>query len=85
MNKTLTKEEILRDAPSLKMGMDQYAEQEAIGFFIWYGIKFHSLMEYITKIKPMVESYELEQKVLEFEGKSIKELYQLYLQSKKEI
>ena len=62
--------------------MDEYAEQECIGFFIWYGVKITALIEYMTDIRPRVRSEEIEAKIEEFEGKPIKTLYQLYLKSK---
>jgi len=60
------------------------SEQESIGFFIWYGVKIAGLVEYITKIKPITTSQEMEEKIIEFEGKPIKGLYQLYLKSKEQ-
>ena len=62
--------------------MSEYAKQEAIDFFKWYGVKMATFIEYITKIKPIVESNEIEEKIIEFEGKSIQELYELYLKPK---
>ncbi len=88
-----TKEEIIKDwiydKPLIKLpeavsgAMDEWAKIEAIEFFKWYGIKFSGLIEYITKIKPLVKSEEIEEKILEFEGQSIERLYELYQQSKK--
>jgi len=62
--------------------MDEYAEQEAVGFFLWYAMKMMAFIEYIQDIRPRVESHEIEEKIQEFEGKPIKELYQLYIQDK---
>ncbi len=60
----------------------EFAEEMAIGFFLWYAIKMMAFIEYIQDIRPRVESHEMEEKIQEFEGKPIKELYQLYLKSK---
>ena len=89
----MTKQEILqplsvhygwteRHQQRIENAMDEYAKQEAIDFFKWYGVKMATFIEYITKIKPIVESNEIEEKIIEFEGKSIQELYELYLKSK---
>lgn len=62
--------------------MDLYAKREAIGFLKWYGVKVAGLVEYIKDIRPSVTSGEIEEKIKEFEGKTIDELYSLYQQSK---
>jgi hypothetical protein len=62
--------------------MDEYAEQEAVGFFLWYAMKMMAFIEYIQDIRPRVESHEMEEKINEFEGKPIKELYQLWKKQK---
>ena len=58
--------------------MDEFAEQEAVGFFIGYALKMVNFLHYIKDIRPIVTSKEIEEKIIEHEGKSIKELYQLY-------
>ncbi len=64
--------------------MSGYAKQESIEFFKWYLLKVTSLCHYLTEIKPLVTSEELEAKIEEFEGKPINDLYELYIQSKKQ-
>jgi len=62
----------------------EYAKQDAIGFFIWYGVKIINLVDYVQKLKIGlgITSNELEEKILEFEGKPIDELYTLYQKEK---
>ena len=62
--------------------MDEYAKQKAVGFFKWYGVKMMDFLFYLKKVKPQVTSNEIEEKLAEFEGQTIENLYQLYLQSK---
>lgn len=58
--------------------MDIHAEQVAIEFFKWYALKMVGFIEYLNKVKPMVTSNEIEEKLIEFEGKSFIELFQLF-------
>lgn len=63
--------------------MDEYAKQIAIGFLTWYGVKMSGFIQYIKDIRPIVISNEIEEKVKEFEGKPIEELFNIYLESLK--
>lgn len=64
----------------VKKAMDQYARQQAIEFFKWYGVKMAVFVEYIKDIRPLVTSKEIEEKIKEFDGKSFEELYNLFIQ-----
>ncbi len=64
---------------SLLKKQDEYARQVSIAFFKWYGVKMATFIEYITKVKPLVESQEIEEKIKEFEGKTFDELYDIFL------
>lgn len=58
------------------------AKQEAIEFFKWYGIKWAGFIHYLTQIKQQVTSNEIEEKLHEFEGQTIENLYAQYQKSK---
>ena len=60
----------------------EYAKQESIDFFKWYGLKISGFIEYITKVKPLVVSQEIENAMAKFEGKTFEQLFELYLKSK---
>lgn len=62
--------------------MDEYARIDAIAFLKWYAEKMLGFIEYLRDIKPIVTSNEIEEKLLEFEGKDFNTLYELYSQSK---
>jgi len=62
--------------------LDEYAKQEAIEFLKWYALKLIAFAEYVKNVKPIVTSDEIEEKLSEFEGKEIKDVHELYLQSK---
>lgn len=58
-----------------------YAKQQSIAFFQWYGVKMVGFIEYITKVKPIATSEEIEEKIMEFEGQSFENLYSLFLEA----
>ncbi len=60
--------------------MDEYAREEAIAFFKWYGVKMMGFIEYIKDIRPVVTSNEIEEKIAEFEGQTFDNLYNLFIQ-----
>lgn len=60
--------------------MDIFAKVQSIAFFKWYGAKMAGFMEYIKDIRPIVTINEIEEKLIEFEGKSFEELYTLFTQ-----
>lgn len=62
--------------------MDIHAKNTAIEFFKWYVLKMTGFLEYLSKVKPIVTSIEIEENLKAFEGKSFNELYELFLQSK---
>lgn len=64
----------------IKEAICQYAKQQSIAFFQWYGVKMVGFIEYITKVKPMVTSEEIEEKMKEFEGQTFENLYSLFLE-----
>jgi len=91
------KEEILNDSLNLSeieflgdnlgnvyKAMDIYAKEVAIEFFKFYIWKATGFLEYLRNVKPMVTSNEIEENLKAFEGKSLNELYELFLQSKKQ-
>jgi hypothetical protein len=57
-----------------------FAKQQSIEFFKWYGVKMVGFIEYIKDIRPTVTSDEIEEKIKEFEGQSIENQYNLFLQ-----
>ena len=92
-NKPLSKEEILDkfdmeyhmggySEDDIMSAMDEYSKQEAVNFFIWYGVKMMGLLHYVLDIRATITSQELEEKIIEHEGKSVAELYDLFLESK---
>ena len=62
--------------------MDEWAKLNAIEFFKWYGVKMASFMAYITKVRPIMKSEEIEERIQEFEGQTFEKLYELFLKSK---
>jgi len=82
--------DILSDYKYENIGMDsatekitelfenQNAKQQSISFFKWYAIKMTGFVDYITKVKPIVKSEEIEQRLIEFEGATFEKLYQLF-------
>ena len=61
--------------------MDEYAQHKAIAFLSWYAIKMIGFIEYLKDVKPQVTSNEIEEKLAEFEGKPISELYEIFSQT----
>lgn len=61
--------------------MDIWAKEQSISFFKWYGSKMTVFIEYIKDIRPSVTSNEIEEKIKEFEGKSLEDLYKLFTES----
>lgn len=55
--------------------MDEYAKQQSIAFLKWYNLKIVGFIEYLTKVKPIVKSEEIEERLLEFEGQTFDNLY----------
>ncbi len=45
--------------------MDIFSRQEAIEFFIWYGVKMMGLLHYVLDIRATITSQELEEKIIE--------------------
>jgi hypothetical protein len=72
------------DITGLSNAMDIYAKEVAIEFFKFYIWKATGFLEYLRNVKPMVTSNEIEENLKAFEGKSLNELYELFLQSKKQ-
>lgn len=62
--------------------MDEYSEIVACDFLKWYAVKMIVFIEYLKEVKPIVTSNEIEEKLADFEGKPIKDLFQLFIQSK---
>jgi hypothetical protein len=64
--------------------MSEYAKiksrERAIAFFKWYALKMVGFIEYIKDIRPVVTSNEIEEKIAEFEGQTIDNLFNLFLQ-----
>lgn len=71
--------------PYIELAMSEYAKEVAIDFFKWYALKMLSFIEYIIDVKPIVRSEELENKMVEFEGKTFEELFEKYLSEKQNI
>lgn len=61
--------------------IDEYAaKQQAIAFFTWYGIRMASFLEYITKVKPIVKSEEIEEAMRNHEGATFEQLYEQFIE-----
>jgi hypothetical protein len=76
---------IYAESGGILKAMDEYAEiksrERAIAFFKWYGVKMMGFIEYIKDIRPVVTSNEIEEKIAEFEGQTIDNLYNLFCKS----
>jgi hypothetical protein len=59
-----------------------FVKEDAIEFFKWNALKVDGYVQYIEKIKPLVTSNEIEEALNTFEGSTLEERYELYLQSK---
>lgn len=88
-----TKEEVFNEHSFLAIGaispskdfclkaMDEYAKQQAVDFFKWYGLKMASFLEYLTKIKSITESKEIEEAIKNHEGATFEQLYNQFIES----
>lgn len=90
----MTKQEQILDKRRLRFGMhqdniqsevieamDEWAKQQSIAFFKWYADKMVAFIEYITKIRPMVVSEEIEERIREHEGATFEQLYDRFIAS----
>ncbi len=59
--------------------INDYAKKQAVGFLIWYANKMIGFLDYIRTVKPLVSSNEIEEKLAQFEGKPVEELYEQYV------
>jgi hypothetical protein len=65
-----------------KQRVSELMKQDAIEFFKWNALKVDGYVKYIEQIKPLVTSNEIEEALNIFEGSTLEERYELYLQSK---
>lgn len=65
-----------------KQRVAELMKQDAIEFFKWNALKIDSYIKYIEQIKPLVTSNEIEEILNTFEGSTLEERYELYVQSK---
>lgn len=65
-----------------KQRVFELMKQDAIEFFRWNALKVDGYVKYIEQIKPLVTSNEIEEALNTFEGSTLEERYELYLQSK---
>jgi hypothetical protein len=65
-----------------KQRVSELMKQDAIEFFKWNALKVDGYVKYIEQIKPLVTSNEIEEALNTFEGATLQERYELYLQSK---
>lgn len=61
--------------------LDAFTKQQIIAFFTWYGVKMASFLEYLTKIKPISKSEEVEEAIRKHEGATFEELYNQFIES----
>lgn len=61
--------------------MKTYAKQQSIEFFKWNALKIDGYIKYVEQIKPLVTSLEIEEALNIFEGSTIEERYDLFIQS----
>lgn len=57
-----------------------YAALHAKDFLEWYSLKMVGFVEYLTKVKPIVKSEEIEERLLEFEGQTFDNLYAQFIE-----
>lgn len=76
-NDEATSEECANELVSIAA---EYAKQQSIAFFKWYGGKMASFIEYITKVKPIVRSEEIEERITEHEGATFDQLYAQFIE-----
>ncbi len=60
-------------------------KNDAIEFFKWNALKVDGYVKYIEQIKPLVTSNEIDEALNTFEGSTLEERYELYLQSKGQV
>lgn len=56
----------------------EYAKERSIEFFKWYIMKGNNFLYYHREIKPLTTSKEIEEKIAEFEGRTIENLYTIF-------
>lgn len=88
----MTKEEILeplyklydlseRSKARFNGAVNKIAKQQAIEFFKWYCNRMNGFVEYFTRIKPIVTSNEIEERIKEHEGSTFEELYSQFVEN----
>ena len=55
------------------------AKDMAVGFFKWNAEKIGAYVIYLTEIQKMVKSNEIEENLVKFEGATIEERYDMYI------
>lgn len=65
---------------SARLAMDEYAKQQSIDFFKWYGVKMASFLEYLTTVKPICRSEEIEEAMSRHEGATFEQLYAQFIE-----
>lgn len=64
--------------------MDEFAMQEAIGFFKWNAKEIAKYLNYCKKVQEAVTDEEMERALTTFESSNIAARYQLYLKYKEQ-
>lgn len=59
----------------------QKTKPQSIEFFKWNALKIDGYIKYVEQIKPLVTSHEIEEALNIFEGSTIEERYDLFIQS----
>lgn len=90
----MTKEEIVQKALSqirvtdghgeigeyISNAMDEYAKQQSVDFFKWYGTRMASLIKYICEVRPIAEDKKMEEIILKHEGATLDQLYSQFIE-----
>lgn len=73
-------EQLLSPKKYSKEVVDHCAKDMAIGFFKWNAEKVGTYVIYLTEIQKMVKSIEIEENLVKFEGATLEERYDMYVE-----
>lgn len=69
-----------KDKQVVLAAMDEYAKQQSVDFFKWYGTRMASLTKYICEIRPIAEDKKMEEIILKHEGATLDQLYSQFIE-----
>lgn len=59
---------------------DEHTKSKAVGFFKWNAEKIGAYLFYLTEVQELVRSNEIEENFVKFEGATLEERYDMYLE-----